>query len=155
MLRALLVFGILAAVYVYIRFVRSGTPLALAAYRDVSPEHYERIVAAMDRFEAERQGRGDIHALSAHRATVSKHVHELLFRLPNDSQRYAELAALSAQMEASLQDVIQVERKAKGKHLEFPYPLDSYFMHLEPVILSQDRGQSPTYLTSSSQVWVA
>lgn len=135
MLRALLVLGIIVAVYVYIRFVRSGTPMELGAFRDVSPEHYERILAAMDRFEAERQGRGDIHALSAHRATVSKHLHELLFRLPNDSQRHVQLTALISQMEASLQDVIQVERKSRGKHLEFPYPLDTYFMHLEPVIL--------------------
>lgn len=155
MLRALLVLGILGAMYVYIRFVKSGTPLELARYRDVSPEHYDRILAAMARFEAERHGRGDIHALSAHRATVSKHLNELLFRLPNDSTRRDELAALTAQMEASLQDAIQVERKAKGKHLEFPYPLDTYFMHLEPLTLPQDRGQSPTYLTSSSRVWVA
>lgn len=155
MLRAVLVFGVLAGLYVYITFVKSGAPLELMTYRDVSPEHYDRILAAMDRFEAERQGRADIHALSAHRATVSKHLHELMFRLPNDSTRREELEALTARMEASLQDVIQVERKAQGKHLEFPYPMDSYFMHLEPLILPQDRGQSPTYLTSSSQVWVA
>lgn len=148
MLRSLVVFGVLAGLYVYIFFVRSGVPMSLGSFRDVSPEHYDRIRAAMDRFETERRAAADIHVLSAHRSTVSKHLHELMFRLPNDPPRRDELRRISTDIETSLQDAIQIERKSKGKHLEFPYPLDSYFMHLEPITLSQDRGLSPTYLSS-------
>lgn len=155
MIRAILVCLIIAGLYYYFLYARIGVPLTLHAFKDVSPEHFDRILAALKRFEEERLGRGDIHALSAHRATVTKHLYEIKFRLPNDIERRAALQKIIDEMERDLEDDIQFLRKTRQRPLEFPYPLENYFMDLEPVVLKQDRGQSPAYSSSFSQVWGA
>jgi hypothetical protein len=93
--------------------------------------------------------RGDIHALSAHRATVSKHLNELKFRMPNDARALETLDALIEAKDRELEDAIQRVRTDEGKTLEFPYALGKYFMHLEPLLLKQDQGQSLAYSTIS------
>ena len=148
-LRAALVLGALMACYYYVIVVRNGAPRELYDFRTVSPEHYERVVDALGRFEEESRTRKDIHSLSAHRATVSKHLYELQFRLPNDTKASETLARITENKERDMDDVIQRIRKDSDKPLEFPYALGTYFMNLEPILLKPDQGQSLTYSTIS------
>lgn len=145
MLRSILVLSILAGAYYYVVVAQRRVPRTLDDFKDVSPEHYDRINAALLAFDEERTGRADIHSLSAYRATVSKHLYELKFRLPNDVEQRDNLQQRIDAIERDMQDAIQRIRKNKGKHLEFPYQLGDYFMHLEPTTLKQDQGQLPTY----------
>ena len=143
--RATGILCVLMGLYWYL-VVRSRRGMKeLYDFRPVSPEHYERIMDALARFEEERTDRADIHTLSAHRATVSKHLHELKFRMPNDTKDVETLDHIIKTKERDLDDAIQAIRKEQGKTLEFPYGVGTYFMHLEPILLKQDREQSPTY----------
>ncbi len=144
-LRGIVILGVLAGCYYYFVVLRNGAPKELYDFRHVSPEHYDRIVDALGRFEKERTTRKDIHSLSAHRATVSKHLHELKFRLPNDTRAIESLERIIREQERDMEDAIQRIRKDDDKPLEFPYAMGNYFMHLEPVILKQDQGQSLAY----------
>lgn len=149
MLRGAGVFLVLAALYYYFVFRRMSVPMELDDFRKLSPEHYERIVTAIARFDEERAGKQDIHALEAHRSTIIGNMYELKFRLPNDGKAQAALQKLIDEQSRSLENDIQRIRKDVGKPLEFPYPMENYFMHLEPLILKQDQGQFPTYSSFS------
>lgn len=148
--RGIIIVGALAALYYY--FVILRRPKDLYDFRTVSPEHYDRIADALARFDEERTRRGDIHALSAHRATVSKHLNELKFRMPNDARALEALEGIIRTKEREMEDAIQRVRTDEGKTLEFPYAVGTYFMHLEPILLKQDQGQSPAYSMISSLV---
>lgn len=147
MVRGVIIVCVLVGLYYY--FVILRRPKDLYDFRTISPEHYDRIVDALARFDEERMRRGDIHALSAHRATVSKHLNELKFRMPNDARALETLDALIEAKDRELEDAIQRVRTDEGKTLEFPYALGKYFMHLEPLLLKQDQGQSLAYSTIS------
>ena len=149
MVRGLAVFLVLALFYYYFVFRISSVPSTLAEFRAVSPEHYDRIVAATQRFDDERHGARDIHALEAHRAAILGNMYELKFRLPNDGKAQDAMQTLIDTQSKALENDIQRIRKGDGKPLEFPYPMETYFMHVEPLILKQDQGQSPTYSTFS------
>lgn len=118
-------------------------------YRAISPEHYDRVVDALARFQKERYGRGDIHALSAHRSTVSHHLNELKFRMTNDENALKTLEKRIEEKEFELDDAIQGIRKLQGTPLEFPNALGTYFMKVEPILLKQDQAQSLAYSTIS------
>ena len=141
LVRAAIILCVLAGVYYYLVVARKQ----LHDFRSVSPEHYDRIIDALARFQEERVGRADIHTLSAHRATISKHLNELKFRMPNDQDAVRTLERLIDQKEYELDDAIQGIRKNQGKLLEFPNALGTYFMDLEPILLKQDQEQSLAY----------
>lgn len=145
LVRAAIILCVLAGMYYYLVVTKKQ----LRDFRSVSPEHYDRIVDALARFQEERVGRADVHALSAHRATVSKHMNELKFRMPNDQGAVRTLERLIDQKEYELDDAIQGIRKSRGKPLEFPNALGTYFMNLEPILLKQDQEQSLAYSTIS------
>lgn len=142
MMREAIIILILAGLYYYFIKLRSLVPSTIDDFRDVSPEHYRRINEALVRFEEERTGRADIHALSAHRATITKHLYELKERLSNDFEARSRLEARIREIERNLEDTIQFIRKQRGKNLEFPYPLEDYFLHLEPVVLQSFRNKT-------------
>jgi hypothetical protein len=147
MMQEVIIICVFVGLYYYFTKLQSHVPSSFDDFRDVSPEHYERVNKALVMFEEERIGRADIHTLAAHRATVSKHLNEIKFRMPNDIEARDTLQKRIDRIERDLEDSIQFIRKQRGKHLEFPYPLETYFMHLQPVILTQDRVQSPAYST--------
>jgi hypothetical protein len=139
---------VLAGLYYYLVIARHHVR-ELYDFRTVSPEHYDRIMDALSRFEKEHTGRRDIRALSAHRAAVSKHMHELKFRLPNDTHAIDTLTRIIETKERDMDDDIHRIRKEQDKTLEFPYALGTYFMHLEPILLKRDQEQSLAYSTIS------
>jgi hypothetical protein len=146
LVRALIILFVVLGVYYY---SLDRARKQLHHFRWVSPEHYDRILAALARFREEQWGRADIRSLSAHRATVSKHLNELKFRMPNDQKALQKLETIMEETEFELDDAIQGIRKLQGKPLEFPNALGTYFMRLEPILLKQDQEQSLAYSTIS------
>lgn len=135
-MRGILVLAVIILIGVYVLYIRNGAPVSLLAYRSVSEEHYNRVITALQRFHEERLGRGDIHALSAHKATVIQHLNELKFRIPNDAEAQDNLERTIEDMTKSLENDMQRIRKSTETPLRFPYPMDGYFMDLEPYVIT-------------------
>jgi len=123
------VFGV---IWYYYGRRHAGVPVdvdvtALLAFESISPEHVERSLDAARRFEEERLGHADIHAMSEHMHVMLGHMNELLLRMPNDPPRAAQLRKLIEDTEYKMQDTLQRVRRDTNRLYAFPHQFGTYF----------------------------